>query len=725
MFNNLFTPKNKKTTAEYFLAVEIHESLIKTAVWQVENETPSIVSLGSYELWDSEDSLINGVDASLTEAIKGLGEEPDRVILGLPDSWLSENKIHPSKQKLVKRLLSELTLNPVGMVTITEAIVSHLKTQEGVPPTAVLLEIYPSKVIVSLVNLGEVQVQEEVGRSDDLARDVEEGLARFDAEKLPARFILTNGSDLENEEQQIISYPWTEKLPFIHLPKVQVLPIDFSIRAIALSGGSEAAKSLGLAIVSHEEEKPAPAIEEPETVSAIESVTADLSSLGFSVEEESNLKDDGPIINTNEPDFSQANLDESYELEVEPTESGPRSRLPQLSLPKISLPKLNLPPVTLSKKALYLAPALLLLFGIIGTSLYYFYFGTVKVAMSVEPVRVTKTIDLAIGTVEKSDLPTVIAVKKTLSAKASETIPTTGEALVGENATGKVNLYNYTNQPISLKSGTKITSGNLTFILDSAVNIASSSGVLDENGAIPPGNAQVNATAAKIGAEANVEKATQFSVATYPQSSLRARSDAAFTGGTSRTVKAVAKTDQDKLLAGVTEKVKVAIEDQLKKEDPDSRSLAIGSLRYNTKNFDHNQGDEATTVTLELSGDLDVLVYSKTSLLEKIEKQIMESADLGLAIKKDQTQVSLTDPVTLDDDTFTVKANVDAVLLPIIDEDMISQKSKGRKASSLKSLLMSTPGYKSSRVSIYPPLPLLTQFLPINTSHFSYSISSF
>ncbi|MEK7064072.1 MAG: hypothetical protein AAB973_00480, partial [Patescibacteria group bacterium] len=104
MFNNLFTPKNKKTVRELFLAIEIHESLIKTAVWQVEDEKPSIVSLGSYELWDSEDSLINGTDASLTEAIKGLDSQPDRVILGLPESWLVDNKVHPTKQKIIKRL---------------------------------------------------------------------------------------------------------------------------------------------------------------------------------------------------------------------------------------------------------------------------------------------------------------------------------------------------------------------------------------------------------------------------------------------------------------------------------------------------------------------------------------------------------------------------------------------------------------------------------------------
>ena len=282
-FNNIFSPKKQKNTPELFLAVEIHESMIKSAVWQVEDETPSIVALGSYELWDTEDSLINGVDASLTEAIRGIDTEPDRVIFGLPDSWLVENRIHPTKQKLIKRLIKELDLKAIGMVTITEAIVSHLKTQEGVPPTVILLEIYPSKVIVSLVNLGEIQAQEEVGRSDDLARDVEEGLARFEAEKLPARFVLTNGGDLENEEQQIIGYSWTEKLPFIHLPKVQVLPIDFSIRAIALSGGSEAAKAIGLEIAP-ENVTPTPA--EGKSDAIVEGVTSDLASIGFSLDGE-------------------------------------------------------------------------------------------------------------------------------------------------------------------------------------------------------------------------------------------------------------------------------------------------------------------------------------------------------------------------------------------------------------------------------------------------------
>lgn len=716
MFNNLFSPKNKKSTAQYFLAVEIHESLIKTAVWQVEAETPSILSLGSYELWDSEDSLINGVDASLTEAIKGLGSEPDRVVFGLPDSWLSQNKVHPTKQKLVKRLISELSLNPIGLVTITEAIVSHLKTQEGVPPTAILLEIYPSKVIVSLVNLGEIQAQEEVGRSDDLARDVEEGLTRFEAEKLPARFILTNGSDLENEEQQIISYPWTEKLPFIHLPKVQVLPIDFSIRAIALSGGAEAAKSLGIAIndLSTETDLNPPEVEAVQVNPAVQSVTLDPSSLGFSVEEDSQV----------EPSLLVESVEEEVSEVPEDTPS-PRAPILRPAFPKFSLPKLTLPAISLPKKAFLFVPVALLVLALLSTSLFYFFFGKVRVVLSITPVRVTKTLDLAIGTSPAPDLPTIVATKKTLSAKTSQTGETTGEAIVGEKATGKVNLYNYTNQPISLKAGTKIVSGNLVFTLDSATTVASSSGILDDNGSIPPGAATATVTAAKIGADANLDKGTQFSIDTYPQSSLRARSESAFSGGTSRAVKAVSKADQEKLLDIATQKIKTEIEEQLKKEDPDSRSLAIGSIRLTTKNFNHSVGDEAATLTLDLAGDLDVLVYSKNEMLSLIEKEILAGADPGLELQRDQTQVGLSEPTSSAENTFIVKANVDAVLLPKIDETAISNQAKGKRATVMKSLLMNTPGYKSARVLISPDLPLFTAFLPLNTSHFSYSVSSF
>ena len=111
-----------------------------------------------------------------------------------------------------------------------------------------MLEIYTSKVALSYIYLGEVKSIEEVAKSGDLGRDVEEGLTRMDLPNYPARFILTNGSDMLDESQQITSFPWQDKLPFKHLPKVEALPVDFSIKAIALIGGTEAVKYMGMPV---------------------------------------------------------------------------------------------------------------------------------------------------------------------------------------------------------------------------------------------------------------------------------------------------------------------------------------------------------------------------------------------------------------------------------------------------------------------------------------------
>ena len=121
----LLTSQKKVPQQEHFLALEIHESLIKTAVWKIEEAESVISSLGSFELWDSEESLINGVDASLSAATKGLLEKPTKVILGLPEPWLEGDKIHPTKTKLIKHVLTELGLKPIGLVTSTQAIIHH------------------------------------------------------------------------------------------------------------------------------------------------------------------------------------------------------------------------------------------------------------------------------------------------------------------------------------------------------------------------------------------------------------------------------------------------------------------------------------------------------------------------------------------------------------------------------------------------------------------------
>ena len=275
---------------------------------------------------------------------------------------------------------------------------------------------------------------------------------------------------------------------------------------------------------------------------------------------------------------------------------------------------------------------------------------------------------------------------------------------------------------MNLKQGTKIYAidGGQTYILNSETTLASSSA--SACSLISPCTVSVGVIATKIGAEYNLEKDSQFTVDTYPKQTMLARADAAFAGGTSRTVKAVAKEDQEKLLAAVSEKIKAAIDDQLKKEDPDNRSLAVGPLKFNTKNFDRAVGEEATTLNLDLAADLPVLVYSRKQLLSQVEEKVLQGANPGQVLAAEHTQVSLTDPVPGSNDTFTTKANVSAVLLPELSGEKLAGETKGKRVTVLKDLLQTVPGFASATVENYPNIPLLNSFLPLNAEHFVFTV---
>src|SRR4030043_715106 len=189
--------------------------------------------------------------------------EPDKVVFGLPFSWVDGEKIVEDKLKLLKKVSEKLDLKPAGFVVIIEAIVHHLKTTEGIPPTAILVPLGLKKVDIGLARVGRISGPQLVDKSDNLADDLIEGLSRFEThEPLPARILIYDSEEnLEEARQQLTTYPWLERkkagVEFLHLPKVEVLPLDFDIQAIALAGGKEVVKAAGFILEEEpiEEEK--------------------------------------------------------------------------------------------------------------------------------------------------------------------------------------------------------------------------------------------------------------------------------------------------------------------------------------------------------------------------------------------------------------------------------------------------------------------------------------
>jgi hypothetical protein len=720
---NLLKKTPSAPPPEYFLAVEISDSLIKTAVWQVKEEIPSVINYGSIEAWENEDSLINGLDISLTHAVKNLEIEPTKVIFGLPESWLVGDKLDSSRGNLIKRITKDLSLRPIGLVTTTEAILQQLKVDEGIPPSIILLEIFPTKVTVSLTRLGQIENREEVGRSDDLAKDVEEGLVRIGSDKLPARFILTNGTDLENEVQQILSYPWQEKLHFLHLPKVESLSADYSIKAVALSGGAEAAKSLGLEIDtpssnSHNQED--------------DTNPTSLDELGFSIESNLDQSDSRPLslpigeitttpeslINQDSPIPSDTLSNETVEIK-KPI----NLQLPKITAPKLPRFKFHFPKFPSKFKPKLLFPIAIILF--IPLLLFLFYTLTAKAAITIKikPQNFSQSISVTLASSPQDDKVTVPAVFQNTDISVNEEIPTTGETTVGDKATGQVTIYNRSNEPKTLKSGSLIeaTTGQI-FSLDNTITVASSSAETEPPFTITPGSEKVNVTAAKIGVESNLPKNSQFGVSNFPKSVLIASSENDFINGSSRTVKAVDKNDTEKLLALANEKIKNEVEAKIKTQDPDQRSFLLKDPTITKKSFNHNVGAEASTISLDLSAEVTILTYSHSRLTDVLSEAIVTKNQPGMRLVPEKTTIDLKNPQKTADNVYTADAQFSGLIIPSNINDY-QGKLPGLPIAEAKRLLENIRGYSGMTLKITPNLPFFNQYLPRQKNNISLESS--
>jgi len=709
---NIFKAKEPATPSEHFLAIQIQEGIVKTAVWQVSSGQPEVTSYGSLQEWTDTESLVVAVDASLTTALEGQELEPDRVIFGLPESWVKDDKISPDASVHLKELIHKLELKPIGFVVITEAVIQQLKLNEGIPPTAILLELHSSKVNVVVTKLGEVVGREEVGRSDDLAKDVQEGLARLEIDQFPARIIIINGQDTDIE-QQLTSFPWKEQLPFLHIPKVETPDPKFSIKAVALSGGSEAARSLGIEVQEPETAgSPGGAVPDSDESDS----DPDSGDLGFVVGQdirdldtpESDMSEPAPIVPSapiKRPKFA-----------VPAALTNLKSFIPRFNQSSFSQPQFNF------KNPLFIAIPVILLLIIFGIVFAYGSISSAKITLFVEPKQLDKSFELAIADSPQDDLPTIPATSESLELNASGSIPTSGEALVGDKATGEVTVFNKTDSEKTFEKGTTLTtSGNLKFVLDSDVTVASRSAEEQDGGInIVYGKVTTSVTANAIGAESNIDNNTEFTVGTFPKSSIDAKATKDFSGGTSRTVKAVSKTDRQELLDQLSEQIKSEAKDKLSSSD--EFQIVPQDVEIIDQSFSDAVGDETDTLSLDLKAKANFLKFRQSALSSLVELQINSDIPPGFTFNPDNADITVSPPETDDDGLITTTATVKANLTPDVPISDYQKQLKGKSVNTADRLLQNIAGYKKLTIIITPKLPFLSGRLPSNTDKIQFEI---
>jgi len=745
--------KNEPEKKEYFFALEIDVDRVKSAIWTIEENKTKLVSQGDSFSWQNEEELLGLVDESLSSAVEKFNSlqenrAPKKIIFGLSTDWVKENQIAPEKVDVLKKISQKLDLSPLGFVVIPEGIAHWLKEVEGVPPTAVLLGLGEKKISVSLVDLGKIRGTNLVVRSESIGADLAEGLSRFEREvAFPARILIYDGEEkLEEVRQQLINFSWQdEKVSFLHLPKVEILPADFDIKAIVFASASQMADVKGIELLGEKkeewkekeegEEKEEIKEEKKEEIEEGEEKEEEEESLEKEEQREEEVKEiskeeakgvsqvwgfvKGKDIKEEriEPQAPEVSFKEPSQEETS-TEMEEKRPL-RIKMPKASLgwlKKIDFASFFSSLRALLgnrsglilILSGLFLVVVFVVLGLLYWYLPRASITLFVEPQSLEKDFLVSLDTSLKSPnreklLLPAQEIETTVSGE--KTKGTTGTKLIGEKAKGEVSIYNRTDQTRTFAQGVEIYGPNdLVFTLDEEVSVASESSGSDYTKI--PGKAVVSVTAEEFGSEGNLASGSEFSIANYARADFIASNESSFSGGTSREIQAVSEEDQDDLLAELKEELKEKGISQLDDELGSGDRLIEESLELKIlkENFLEEVDQETDQLSLEVELKITALVFSENDFEDLIKEEIMASVptEFDYDSSQKETNFELED---VEDDVYTFKVQFKADLKPKFNLEEIKNNLVGKKPAIGKTYLSNLSHVVSFEAKITPRLP--------------------
>lgn len=735
--SRLFQGLTKEKPQKKYLIIKLKDKSVETAVLSIQNNLPKITATGPEIQYSDDTSLVEAVDSSLEQASSKDAQEINDAIFSIPEYWIVDQKVKGDEAKKLKFLISELKLTPTGYVATTDAILNYLRHTEGTPPNVILVDVGGSVITVMVAKKGKTEGLTHINRSSDLALDIEEGLSKLGIVQLPSRILLFNDYDPETS-LKLNSHAWSSNLDFMHLPKVETLAKDFCITAIAVTGGIEAAAKLGISIVLP---KDAPPIDEPEVipdpvvVPTQSHINDDDKPLDLPIhsDEDFGFVTDQDIrnINTVSPQIQSQVLDTisgrspaSDLTPKAPKDTPPLPTSPSTKkLPTFAFPKLQASP----KMAIFgLLPIFLIL--AIAASGYFAYQSRAKAVITIEVLgqKLNKAFRFAVGDAKESGLVSIPGELDKIEIEKTDQVGTTGEAIVGEKAKGEVTIFNKTDTARTLKSGTVIgTSTNLKFVIDETTVVASRSAEEKDGGmSIVFGQAKTKVTAQKIGADHNIESNTSLSVADFPKTNLEAKAIQSFSGGSSRTVKAVSKKDREDLITKLAEIIKTEAKQELEKRTQDLQVYPVGELKITKQSFNKGVDEEADNLSLTMKAEVTLVKFNKDEVKQIIKTQLAPEVPAGFIADLERISFRVDSIKEEGNGILVATTSVESRLTPQIEYSKYRSIVKGARVDDLKQYFENIAGYKGLEVQIRQGLPFFKRYIPNSEQNIEINVNT-
>lgn len=672
-----FLNKGKKQShGEVYVGIFFKEQ--EATVMYMEDGKTGLKVLGTehFNYSNGWEQLVDDIDEVLYRLETKTHLAPQKAIFFIYSHFVDtqHKEIKRSFLSKIKEMAKSLDLKPLGYIECQEAIIEHLRAKEHAPLHMILLEFDRTVITLALYQGGANIYEQSVARTGDVINTLTPIFHELKQKYvLPNRLILYDEKSLTNDVSALLSNRWDEEI-FPTPPKIDILTQE------------DLHKSL-IDVFARQIHTAAPVVVPPADGFLVSNSADNIQEnpnevMGFMIGDEAGSETNG---------ISDVNLGKNSK------QSNVRNPLKGLKIPKIVFPAFG-----------RVAPIMgigifVLLLIVLGGTEYLLHKAHVRVVFPASAVDKDVTVANNLKMDEGSD-----------SRQVSETAQTTGQKQIGEKAKGQVTIFNSSLQDSqTLSKGTKLTGpNNLVFILDNDVKVASASGDASD---INSSTAKVAAQAADIGADYNISSGTKLTISGESASSVIAKAESAFAGGSKKQVRVASAADITKLRTKVAADAKKAAADNLKSRVGDGQVIVqdLTEVELVNEKLSKKAGEETESISLSADIKTTYYTYNKDKLREAFTKELGKDVPKGTKIQPESIAFRIIRLEDKDDpENRVVTFKVVAKAVPVFDRAQLTSRIAGKQVSGLDKIVKD--GFRANAVEVAstPRIPPFTVFTP-------------
>ena len=390
----------------------------------------------------------------------------------------------------------------------------------------------------------------------------------------------------------------------------------------------------------------------------------------------------------------------------------------KIALPKIVIPKLNIkvPDFIKARKGVLIVGLLALMF-LISFIIYGMTAPKVIAKISVHSQSLTRSVTIRVKSGATTDITAKILKGSALSSTIDITkeIDTTGTKIIGDKASGKVTIYNYTSDEVTLDKNTKMTyqgkSTDLIYYIKDSITIPASSTPAPGDSRIPT-QTTGDITASDIGESYNISGDKTLVVKGYSKDNVVGKTKDDITGGKSQTVKIVAAADITNLSKAAASDAGSQAAQDIANKLANNQKLVAGSVqvKITKETFNKAVGDQVDKLSLTQSVSADGLIYFDSELNKFLDEYVKDLIPAGFVLSSQNREVNVevlgnSASSVLTSTEADIQVTLKTLVVPDIQEETIKKELIGKTPAEAEKILGSIKNVNSYEFQLSPAVP--------------------